>query len=378
MSHFVTGIVGTSRQENERRVPVHPGHLSDTPHNIRHNIIFECGYGALFGVEDREIEHLGFGMEYRDALFERCDLLVLPRPVRDDFDMMKPGAAITGWGLFALEEEFTQVFIDKRMTMIDFAAMFEWDGQGNRGRHLFKRNNELAGYAGVMHALSTRGMCGAFGRKLSALVIAYGSVGRGAVIALLSAGISDITVLVSREPSSIAAKPSSVSFLRYARRGGTLTVIDGKQNERNVSALIADADVIVNAIRQDTDNPVMYIPDGGEDELKPGSLLIDVSCDRGMGFPFARPTTFDDAVFRVGPAYYYGINHTPTYFWNSASWEISRALCPLLPSLAAGPDGWENNEIIRRAVDIRDGIVINPRILSYQNRSIDYPHRRKA
>ena len=192
MSPCVTGIVGTSLQENERRVPVHPGHLSDIPCDIRHDIIFEHGYGAQFGVADSEIERLGYGLSSRTGLFEKCDLLVLPRPVRDDFDMMRPGMALTGWGLFALEEAFTQIFIDKRMTMIDFAAMFEWDVSGNRGRHLFKRNNELAGYAGVMHALSTRGMCGTFGRKLRALVITYGSVGRGAVMALNAAGIDTI------------------------------------------------------------------------------------------------------------------------------------------------------------------------------------------
>ena len=371
MSYCVTGIVGTSLQENERRIPVHPDHLSGIPRDIRHSIVFERGYGSAFGITDRELEQSGFSLSSRDNLFERCDLLFLPRPVRDDFDMMRPGMILTGWGLFALEEIFTQIFIDKRMSLIDFASMFEWDAEGNRGRHLFERNNELAGYAGVMHALSARGMCGAYGREIRALVIAYGSVGRGAVSALNAAGVSDITVAVSRDPSTIVSKPPGVTFLRYEQTNGALVFPDG---ERDISEQIADTDVIVNAIRQNTDDPVMYITPGGEKSLRPGSLIIDVSCDRGMGFHFARPTTFDDPVFRVGPAYYYGVNHTPTYFWNSATWEISRVLCPLLPYLAAGPDGWESDESLRRAVDIRDGVVENPRILSYQNRAGHYPH----
>ena len=371
MSHCITGIVGTSLQENERRIPVHPDHLSGIPRDIRHDIFFERGYGSAFGATDYMMERLGFNLLSRDDLFERCDLLVLPRPVREDYDMMRPGMALTGWGLFALEDTYTQIFIDKRMTTIDFASMFEWDGNGNRGRHLFERNNELAGYAGVMHALSTQGICGAYGGKIRALVIAYGSVGRGAVSALLAGGISDITVAVSRNPSTILSKPSGVTYLRYELKNGALVFPGG---ERDISAQIANADVIVNAIRQNTDDPVMYIPPGGEKSLRPGSLIIDVSCDRGMGFPFARPTTFDDPVFKAGPAYYYGVNHTPTYFWNSASWEISRVLCPLLPYLVAGPDGWKSNESLQRAIDIRDGVIANPRILSYQNRAAHYPH----
>ena len=41
----------------------------------------------------------------------------------------------------------------------------------------------------------------------------------------------------------------------------------------------------------------------------------------------------------------------------------------------SGPDGWEGSETIRRAIEIRDGVVQNPRILSFQKRAPEYPHR---
>jgi hypothetical protein len=42
-----------------------------------------------------------------------------------------------------------------------------------------------------------------------------------------------------------------------------------------------------------------------------------------------------------------------------------------------GPRGWDANETIRRAIEIRDGVIRNPRILSFQDRSPDYPHSRR-
>jgi hypothetical protein len=39
---------------------------------------------------------------------------------------------------------------------------------------------------------------------------------------------------------------------------------------------------------------------------------------------------------------------------------------------------WEANETIRPAIEIRDGVIRNPRILSFQHRSPDYPHHRIA
>jgi alanine dehydrogenase len=107
-----------------------------------------------------------------------------------------------------------------------------------------------------------------------------------------------------------------------------------------------------------------------------GSLIVDVSCDEGMGFEWARPTSFDEPMFTVGPGvHYYAVDHSPSYLWNSATWEISAALVPHLRTVMSGPEEWERSETIRRAIEIRDGEIQNPRILSFQDREPEYPHR---
>jgi hypothetical protein len=60
--------------------------------------------------------------------------------------------------------------------------------------------------------------------------------------------------------------------------------------------------------------------------------------------------------------------------WDSATWEISEALLPLLRPVLAGPRSWDSDDTIRRSIEIRDGVVQNPRILSFQHRSPGYPH----
>ena len=56
------------------------------------------------------------------------------------------------------------------------------------------------------------------------------------------------------------------------------------------------------------------------------------------------------------------------------TWEISEALLPLLRPVLAGPRSWDSDDTIRRSIEIRDGVVQNPRILSFQHRSPGYPH----
>ena len=55
MSKLTFGVIGTSKKENERRVPIHPEHLLRIPEHVRRQLIFEEGYGASFGIADSEI-----------------------------------------------------------------------------------------------------------------------------------------------------------------------------------------------------------------------------------------------------------------------------------------------------------------------------------
>ena len=41
MALLKMGVIGTSKKEDERRVPIHPEHLQRLPEHIRRQLIFE-------------------------------------------------------------------------------------------------------------------------------------------------------------------------------------------------------------------------------------------------------------------------------------------------------------------------------------------------
>ena len=52
-------------------------------------------------------------------------------------------------------------------------------------------------------------------------------------------------------------------------------------------------------------------------------------------------TSFADPMFTVGAGvHYYAVDHSPSYLWNSATWEISEALIPFLATVMSGDDAW--------------------------------------
>jgi alanine dehydrogenase len=121
----------------------------------------------------------------------------------------------------------------------------------------------------------------------------------------------------------------------------------------------------------------MFVSDADVAEFAPGSVLVDVSADLGMGFECARPTTFDEPLLTLGGGVaYYGVDHSPTYLWDSATWCISEALIPHLRTVMDGPSAWDRDRTIRSAIEIRSGVIQNHKILSFQGRSPDYPHPR--
>ena len=352
--------------------------MSRIPDDLRGQIVFEEGYAVPFGVSDGRLKELGFAVARREALFSDLDIVLLPKPVLADFEELREHGILWGWPHCVQQRALTQASVDRKLTLLAFEAMFGWTKQGARDLHTFYKNNEMAGYCSTIHALGLMGIDGLYGRPRKAVVISLGSVSRGAVYALQGRGFSDITVFTQR-PSHLVR--DQVIGCRYARirRGrqgeSQVLAVEPDGTERPFIEVLAESDIIVNGILQNTDRPLNCLSQEQVRLLKQDSLIIDVSCDEGMGFPFARPTSFEAPMFDVGSVHYYAVDHSPSHLWRGASWEISSALLPYLPVVLAGPDGWAGNETIRRSIEIRDGVIQNPKILSFQKRSAEYPHR---
>ena len=142
-----------------------------------------------------------------------------------------------------------------------------------------------------------------------------------------------------------------------------------------VAEELGNCDIIVNCVLQDTNRPLMYIKGEEVETLKPGTLIIDVSCDYGMGFDFARPTSFQAPTFEVGHGVtYYAVDHSPSYLWNAATHEISAALLPYIGTVMGGEEAWQKDLTIHKAIEIRNGVILNPKILDFQKRATEYPH----
>lgn len=377
MSNLSVGVIGTSKKDDERRVPIHPEHLSRLSKELRSQLIFETGYGERFGISDSELAKLVGGLASRDELLERMDAVIVAKPVVADFEQLREGGVLWGYPHCTQQQEVTQLAIDRKQTLIAFEDMFVWGPKGQVGRHTFYKNNEMAGYCAVIHALQLKGIDGHYGDQRKVVIFSFGAVSRGAIYALKAHGYRDITICIQRPDYEVREEVLDCHYVTL-RTGGKnearMVVVEHDGSHRSLTQLIGEAGIIINGAFQDTRNPTDFVLEEEKDCLKPGCLIIDVSCDEGMGFYFAKPTSFKEPMLHIGKVDYYAVDHTPSYLWDSASRSISAALIIHLPTIVAGPEGWLKNETIRRAINIDKGVIQKSDILAFQNRQANYPH----
>jgi alanine dehydrogenase len=370
------GVIAHTAKENERRLPIHPRHLERLSKAVRPHVFLEEGYGENFSFSDDELRPLVGGILSRAELIERCDTILLTKPQPSDLLEMREGQTLWGWPHCVQDTALTQAAIDRKLTLIAWEVMNHWSGDGNFLLHVFHKNNELAGYGSVLHAMEIAGLTGNYGRRLSAAVIGFGATARGAVTALSAHGIHDVDIFTQRGVAAVSAPIHSARIVHFDAADSpaeSRAFID--QNWVPMPALLAEHDVIVNCVLQDPNSPMSFLMNADLPTLASGTIIVDVSCDEGMGFEWAKPTSFDEPTFTVGNGViYYAVDHSPSYLWNSATWEISQALLPYVPKVLSGPKSWDADETLRRAIEIRDGFVQNPEILAFQKRSAEYPH----
>jgi alanine dehydrogenase len=370
------GVVGTSAKENEHRLPLHPDHLADLDADLRASITLETGYAQRFGYADSDLSGVVAGFLPRAELIAAADVVLLPKPQLGDVEALSPGQVLWGWPHCVQDTALTQAAIDRRLTLIAFESMNHWTRDGGVGLHVFHKNNELAGYCSVLQAMELAGITGDYGRRLSAVVIGFGATARGAVTALNAHGIHEVAVLTTRGVAAVGAPIHSVRIRHLDPDPDEphLSVVTERGREP-LPAYLAENDIVVNCTLQDPLHPMTYLRTEHVSAFRKGSLIVDVSCDLGMGFEWARPTSFEDPTFEVGErVHYYAVDHSPSYLWSSATWENSAAIVPFLRTVLAGGPSWDADETISRAITVRDGLVVDPAILAFQGRDPEPPY----
>lgn len=310
-----------SHKENEKRRAILPCDIKNK--DVAQNFYFETGYGSVLGISDEEYAECGCNIVSREEVL--CKNIICDPKIGDSdyLDILQKGQTIFGWIHATQNREITDKIVDNQLTA------YAWENMYYKNRHIFWRNNELAGEAAVMHAFQCFGN---MPYETNVAVIGRGNTARGAIKVL--------------------------NML-----GANVTQYD-KKTEELLREEISKYDVIVNCVLWDITRTDHIINRDDLKRMKKNSMIIDVSCDRNGGIESSVPTTIEKPTYLCEGVLHYVVDHTPSLFYKTFSRNNSSILFPYLSALEAN----EKNEVLDNALIIENGVIVDERINTFQMR----------
>lgn len=310
-----------SHKENEFRRAIVPEHIAlmKKPEYLW----FEKGYGKVLGIEDDEYAACGCHIASREEILDKnviCD----PKVGDAEYlDQLNEGQIIFGWIHATQNREITDGIINNRLTA------YAWEEMRDRGRHVFWRNNELAGEAAALHAFQCYGK---MPYETKVAIIGRGNVAQGAIKILNMLG---------------------AQVFHY-----------GRNNEELLRKELEEYDVVVNCVLWDVLRKDHIINRENLKQMKKGSMIIDVSCDRAGAIETSVPTTIKEPTYTVDGIIHYVVDHTPSLYFKTFTRNNSELIYPYLEQLIMN----KYDDIMRGALIIKNGKIVNQEINEFQKR----------
>jgi len=313
----------------EKRVPLTPDGVKLMVDN-GHDIWIESGTGNPSKFTDKEYSEAGAKIVYsHKELFEAEIVLKVEPPTLEEIDMMKPGKTLfSALQLGNLNRPFFDSLFKKRINAVGYELIEDKVG----GMPVVRAMSEIAGssvmliaaeYLSNVHngkGVILGGITGVTPTKV--VILGAGTVGEFAARTALGLGV-DIQIFDNH-----LYKLRRIKHL-LGQQVSTSTFEPGALSEA-----LKNADVVIGALRGEKGRIRFMVTEDLISQMKPGSVIIDVSIDQGGCFETSEITTHQNPVFTKYGVIHYCVPNIASRVARTASTALSNIFTPILMELS--------------------------------------------
>ena len=312
-----------SHNNSERRRAFLPQDIKKNVKNPQ-QLFFEKGYGLSVGVADEEYVAQGCHIVTREEALA-CDVITDVKLGDADYlDDIAPNKILFGWAHAVQNIPFTTNILKNNHTVIAWEDIFE------KGRYIFYLNREVAGEAAIMHAYR---YCGKMPYDTKVAILGNGQTAKGA--------------------------------LRILHGLGAEVDVYNRRLEKLFCEKMYEYDVLVNCVMWDTTRKDRIIYKEDLRKMRPGTMIIDVSCDPYLEIETSYPTPIDNPVYEVDGVIHYTVDNTPAMFPITITKVLSEGISRYIDYIIDGHfETYPNN--LQTAVVIKDGHIRDERITEFR------------
>jgi alanine dehydrogenase len=121
-----------------------------------------------------------------------------------------------------------------------------------------------------------------------------------------------------------------LSRLRFFENRFDYRIVTALANEYNVRKALQYADVVIGAVLIKGERAPHLVSESMVRQMKPGSVIIDVSIDQGGCFETSRPTTIENPTYVLHNVIHYCVPNIPATVARTATYGLTNALLPYL------------------------------------------------
>lgn len=313
-----------SHKNGEQRRALLPEQIA----NLKYpgQLYFEEGYGLSVGVADDRYAACGCHVVSRKEAMA-CDIITDVKLGDADYlDQIEGSKIMFGWAHTVQNIDFTSNMLNQGHTVVAWEEIFE------EGRYIFYRNREVAGEAAVLQAFRYSGRM-PYDAKVA--VLGNGQTAKGA--------------------------------LRILHGLGARVDVYGRKLESLFKKKMYEYDVLINCVMWDTSREDRIIYKEDLKKMKPGTLIIDVSCDPYLEIETSHPTTIADPVYTVDGVVHYAVDNTPAMYPITVTKVLSEGLEKYIDLMLT--DEYEAYpENLKEATVILRGHILDERIRQFREK----------
>lgn len=344
--------VGIPRESTfqENRVALTPEAVSvlvSSGHEVA--VEHKAGEGAHY--YDTDYSEAGARIVYDKEALYRAQIVVKSAPVgKEEVKLLHPGQiVISPIHLPTMELEQIKRMMEKRITALCFETL-----QDDAGTFPIVRSmSEIAGSAVMLIAgqylgnttvgkgVLLGGISGVPPTKV--VIIGAGVVGECAARTALALG------------SSVKIFDNNIYKLKRLQNNIGVRLYTSVLDPHILAAQLRNADIAVGALSSRYGRSPVVVTEEMVSHMKAGSVIVDVSIDRGGCFETSEITSHENPVFKKYDVLHYCVPNIPSGFARTASQAISNVLMPILLD-AAGCGGLDN--LVWKKQGIRQGIYL--------------------
>ena len=353
----------------ERRVGLTPDAV-DLLVNRGHRVLVETKAGEGSNFDDNE--YIQAGAQIVDSakkIFESDIIMKVAPPSPSEIKMLKQGQTlISALQLSTQPKNYLKALMDKKVTAISWDYIQDEEGVFPIVRSM----SEIAGNTAILIAAdlmsqSPNGKRSMFGGitgvpPTDVVIIGAGTVGEFAARAALGLG------------ANVRIFDKSMYKLRRLQNAIGQRLNTCTMHPESLSSALANCDVAIGAVRSESGRSPCLVTEEMVNDMRYGSVIVDVSIDQGGCFETSELTTHEHPTVVKYGVIHYGVPNIPSRVSRTASKALSNIFAPVL--VRFGEQGSLIN-VLRTMEGVRNGVYLYKGNVTSKNmaKSFDLPYK---